>query len=132
MTVSRFGVSLEEDLLKALDIYVSENSFSNRSQAIRFLIEKNLVEKKWKCDNIVAGAITLVYNTDKAELRSKLQEIQSNSQEIILSSQIFYMQGKCLEIIAVKGPSFKLTALADQLIAVKGIQHGKLIMSKVD
>ncbi len=132
MTVSRFGVSLEEDLLKALDVYVSENSFSNRSQAIRFLIEKNLVEKKWKCDNIVAGAITLVYNTDKAELRSKLQEIQSNSQEIILSSQIFYMQEKCLEIVAVKGPSFKLTALADQLIAVKGIQHGKLIMSKVD
>jgi len=49
MAVSRFGVSLEEELLIALDQYVTENNFSNRSQAIRYLIEKNLVEQKWKC-----------------------------------------------------------------------------------
>jgi len=132
MAVTRFGVSLEEDLLKALDEYVQENSFSNRSQAIRFLIEKNLVEKKWKCDNIVAGAITLVYDTAKKEIHSRLQDIQSQYRQMILSSQIFYMGDHCMEIVAVKGPSFQLTNLADRLIAVKGIQHGKLIMSKVD
>lgn len=65
MAVSRFGVSLDEELLKSLDDYVKENSFSNRSQAIRHLIEKDLVKKKWKCDNIVAGAITLVYDHRK-------------------------------------------------------------------
>ena len=53
MSVSRFGVSLENELLEALDGYVHENQFPNRSQAIRHLIEKNLVEKKWKCNNIV-------------------------------------------------------------------------------
>lgn len=132
MAVTRFGVSLEEDLLKALDEYVQENSFSNRSQAIRFLIEKNLVEKKWKCDNIVAGAITLVYGGTKKDIHARLQDIQVNSRELILSSQIFYIDDHCMEIVAVKGPSFQLTNLADQLIAVKGIRHGKLIMSKVD
>lgn len=132
MAVTRFGVSLEEDLLKALDEYARENSFANRSQAIRFLIEKNLVEKKWKCDNIVAGAVTLVYTETKKDIHSRLQDIQSSFRELILSSQIFYMGDHCMEIVAVKGPSFQLTHLADQLIAVKGIRHGKLIMSKVD
>ncbi|MGV8092324.1 MAG: nickel-responsive transcriptional regulator NikR [Mangrovibacterium sp.] len=132
MAVTRFGVSLEEDLLKALDEYVHENSFSNRSQAIRFLIEKNLVEKKWKCDNIVAGAITLVYGETKKDIHSRLQDIQTNYRNLILSSQIFYIDDHCMEIVAVKGPSFQLTNLADQLIAIKGIQHGKLIMSKVN
>ncbi len=132
MAVTRFGVSLEEDLLKALDKYVQENNFANRSQAIRFLIEKNLVEEKWKCDNLVAGAITLVYNINKKDIRSKLLDIQAENQSVILSSQLFHINPEnCLEIVAVKGPSFKLTELADQLIAVKGIQHGKLIMSKV-
>ena len=42
MALKRFGVSLEDDLLESLDQYVLENGFSNRSQAIRFLIEKNL------------------------------------------------------------------------------------------
>lgn len=132
MAVTRFGVSLEEDLLKALDEYVQENAFSNRSQAIRFLIEKNLVEKKWKCDNIVAGAITLVYGETKKDIHSRLQDIQAGYREMILSSQIFYIGDHYMEIVAVKGPSFQLTNLADQLIAVKGIQHGKLIMSKVN
>ena len=132
MTVSRFGVSLEKELLDALDKYAKDNSFSNRSQAIRFLIEKNLVEEKWMCDNIVAGAVTLVYSADKADLLSRLQEIQRENKKYILSSQLFYMEDKCLEIVAVKGPSFRLTELSDKLISVKGIQHGKLIMSKVN
>jgi len=39
MSVSRFGVSLDGELLEALDNYVKENNFPNRSQAIRQLIE---------------------------------------------------------------------------------------------
>ena len=68
MAVTRFGVSLDEELLLALDEYVEENNFSNRSRAIRHLIEKNLVEEKWKCDNIVAGAVLLVFDHGKTEI----------------------------------------------------------------
>lgn len=46
MLVVRFGVSLESELLAVPDAYVQDNSFANRSQAIRALIEKNIVEKK--------------------------------------------------------------------------------------
>ena len=48
MPLKRFGVSLEDNLLESLDQYVSENGFANRSQAIRFLVEKNVAEKKWQ------------------------------------------------------------------------------------
>ena len=44
MPLKRFGVSLEDNLLESLDQYVSENGFANRSQAIRFLVEKNVAE----------------------------------------------------------------------------------------
>ena len=45
MPLKRFGVSLEDNLLESLDQYVSENGFANRSQAIRFLVEKNVAER---------------------------------------------------------------------------------------
>ena len=60
MSLARFGVSLDEDILRALDEFVIENKLPNRSQAIRHLVEKNLVEKKWQCNQIVAGAIVLL------------------------------------------------------------------------
>ncbi len=133
MSVARFGVSLENDLLEALDLFVKENKFPNRSQAIRHLIEKNIVETKWKCNNIVAGAIILTYKHKKNDISARLTEIKMDAVNEILSSQIFYISSeKVLEIIAVQGTSYKLTSLSDLLISVKGIEHGKLIMSKVD
>lgn len=133
MPVVRFGVSLEKDLLDALDTYATDNHFANRSQAIRNLINNNLVVKKWQCDNLVAGSITLMFDHHKNDLLNKLNEVQHNYHHAILSSQHFHLDhNNCMEIIAVKGKASELTELADKLIAVKGIQHGKLTMSRAD
>jgi len=131
MAVVRFGVSLEGDLLKALDQYTKENKLANRSQAIRHLISKYLVEHKWKCNNVVAGAIILLYDHHKRELVTRLADVQHDYHEVILSTQHFHLDhSNCLEIIAVKGTAARLTELADKLIALKGIHHGKLTMSR--
>ena len=131
--LARFGVSLEEDLLKALDGFVIENKLPNRSQAIRHLVEKNLVEIKWHCNQIVAGAIVLLYDHHKGDVTVKSNDIQHDYFDVILSSQHFHLShDNCLEIIAVKGVANKLTELSDKLIGIKGIIHGKLVMSRVE
>jgi CopG family nickel-responsive transcriptional regulator len=131
MSVSRFSVSLEEELLDALDSYVKENMFPNRSQAIRALIERNRVEKKWQCNNLVAGAIVLVHPNNRKEVLNRSFEVQSRFAEVVLSSQRFFLENDhTMEVITVKGTAHTLTELSDQLIGIKGIEHGKLIMSK--
>jgi CopG family transcriptional regulator, nickel-responsive regulator len=133
MTVVRFGVSLEKELLEALDNFAGENKFANRSQAIRHLITNNLVEEKWQGNKIVAGSITLVYDHHKNDLLKNLTEIQHDYHDEILSSQHFHLDhDNCLEIIAVKGKASLLNELSEKLISIKGIQHGKLTMSKAN
>jgi CopG family nickel-responsive transcriptional regulator len=133
MSVSRFGVSIEEDLLNSFDQFVSDNRFSNRSQAVRHLINKNMVESKWQCNNTVAGSITLFYDPHKRELLNRISEIQEGFINEILSAQRFMLANdKCLEIVAVKGIASRLTELSDQLISIKGMQHGKLTMTRAD
>ncbi len=133
MSVVRFGVSLEKELLEALDSFVNESHFTNRSQAIRQLITNNLIEKKWTSNDVVAGAISLVYDHHKRDLLNKLAELQHDYHDIILATQHFHIDhDNCLEIIAVRGKSAKLTVLANKLIALKGIQHGKLVMSNTE
>ena len=133
MSVVRFGVSLEKELLEELDKFVEENEFANRSQAIRNLINKNLAEKKWADNSIVAGSITLVFDHHKNDLQKNLTDIQHDYHHEILSAQHFHLDhDTCLEIIAVKGNASVLTELSNKLIAVKGIQHGKLTMSRAD
>ncbi len=132
MSVTRFGVSLEEETLEALDRYVEENNFANRSRALRFLIEKHLVEKKWMCDNIVAGVITLVYQHCDDEIIHQSVAIQNTFHESVKSSQRYRLNEKNqIEVIVIQGASKTLTSLSDRLFSIKGIQHGKLTMSKV-
>lgn len=130
MAVTRFGVSLEGELLEALDQYVQINRFPNRSQAIRHIIQKNIVEQKWQCNNLVMGAVVLVYSQSKRDITQRTMELQIEYQEVILSTQHHFLGENCLEIVAVKGNAARLTELSDRLIAVKGVLHGKLVMSK--
>ena len=44
--LSRFGVSLEEDLLAAFDLSIGGMGYQNRSEAIRDLIRDHLIQKK--------------------------------------------------------------------------------------
>jgi CopG family nickel-responsive transcriptional regulator len=133
MSLVRFGVSLDEDLLRALDSYVVENSLPNRSQAIRHLVEKNLAEKKWLCNQVVAGAIVLLYDHHKGDITTKSNDIQHEYFNVILSSQHFHLNhDNCLEIIAVRGEAKRLTELSDRLIGMKNIIHGRLVMSRTD
>lgn len=133
MSIKRFGVSLEDNLLESLDQYVDENGFANRSQAIRFLIEKNVAEKKWQCNHIVAGTIIIMYDQEKKAISAKIVSIQQDYQDAILSSSQYYVnQNFCLHIVTVMETAHRLTELSDKLTAIKGIKHGKLVMSRAD
>ncbi len=131
MAVVRFGVSLEQELLDALDKFVTDNHFTNRSQAIRHIIANNQVKQEWQNDCRVAGSITLVYDHHKRDILKNLTHIQHDYHDTILSSQHFHLDhDNCLEIIAVKGMANQLNQLSERLIAIKGIKHGKLSMTK--
>jgi CopG family nickel-responsive transcriptional regulator len=130
MSVKRFGVSLEEDLLRDLDNLVIKRRFPNRSQAIRFLINQHMVEEKWKEDEDVAGALVLIYDHHKRDLQKQMTDIQHDYHCLILSNLHVHLDHhNCLETIALKGKAAKLLKLADKLIAIKGIKHGDLVMS---
>jgi CopG family nickel-responsive transcriptional regulator len=131
MSVVRFGVSLEKDLLEALDLYVDENLFTNRSQAIRHLISNSLAENKWQCDNDVAGSLTMLYDHHKREIVSRLTRLQHDYHDLIISTLHFHLDhNQCMEIIAVRGKASELTALADRLRSVKGVSFARLTMTR--
>lgn len=126
----RFGISLETDLIKKFDAHIKEQSYSNRSEAIRDLIREELVKRQWKSGDEVAGAITMVYDHHKRELVNKLMDIQHDFGKTIISTQHFHLDHAfCMEIIAVKGKARQVHKLASQLKAQKNVNHLTLSMS---
>lgn len=125
--LSRFGVSLENNLLKSLDLLMRQKGYTNRSEYIRDLVRNDLVQKAWASGSEVAGAIILVYDHHQRELATVLTDIQHDYHELIVSGQHIHLDHhNCLEIIAVKGQPKKIEELSNRLRAAKGVKHGTL------
>ena len=129
--IKRFGVSMESRLLEQFDSYIAVNNYENRSEAIRDLIRKELVEEEWaKSNEDVAGAIVIVYDHHKREVVDKLLDNQHNFHELIISSQHIHLDhDNCLEIIVVRGRMAQVNDLAAKLKSIKGVKHASLTRS---
>jgi CopG family nickel-responsive transcriptional regulator len=128
---SRFGVSINDTLLKRFDELISAKGYKNRSEAIRDLIRNSLVEEELSNEEAAAvGSVALVYDHHTRDLADKLTDHQhSHHEEIISALHVHLDAHHCLEIVVVKGQARKIKKLADELIGTKGVKHGKLMMT---
>ena len=126
----RFGVSLEKPLLERFDALIRSRQYTNRSEALRDLIRRELVRKEWREGGEVAGAITLIYDHHTRDLMAKVTDTQHDFQMVIISTQHIHMDHRnCLEIIAARGKADDVQRLADALTSIKGVRHETLSMS---
>ena len=123
--LTRFGVSLDEDLLEPFDALCQHKNYANRSEAIRDLIRKALVEEHWNAEASGAGTLTLVYNHHKNDLTRRLMAIQHDDYDCIITSLHVHLDhDNCLEVLILKGSPERVRSLANRLIACKGVKHG--------
>lgn len=126
----RFSATVPEELLAQFDEYAERRgSSSNRSEAIRDLIREQVLEESvGEEDAEVVGSVTMVYDHHIPGLTQRLDEIQHEHLDAVISKMHVHLDhGLCLETIAVRGPSGQVHSLADQLLGVKGVEHGKLV-----
>ena len=127
--LSRFGVSLEEDLLAAFDLSIGGMGYQNRSEAIRDLIRDHLIQKKVGAgDTEVIGVVTLVYDHRVHHLSDLLADMQHKADVVVSASLHIHLdEHNCLEVIVLRGRADKVHQIASKLIATKGVQNGKLV-----
>lgn len=127
----RFGVSMNPELLRRFDEVISRKGYTNRSEALRDIIRNVLVEEEWRSgDNEVAGTITLVYDHHVTGLASVLNELQHEYHLAIVSTLHVHLDhDNCLEVLVLRCKSSEARRIADRLISVKGVKHGKLTLA---
>jgi len=132
--ISRFGVSLEEDLLRSFDRSIAEMGYANRSEAIRDLIRDHLIQKKVaKGEGEIVGVVSLVYDHRTHRLGDILADMQHKAQVAINASLHIHLdENNCLEVIVLRGEAEKVHGVAGRLIATKGVENGKLITTSAE
>lgn len=131
--VSRFSVSLKKSLFRQLDDMIKEKGYENRSLAIAGMIRDGLVEHWQESGEFDAiGTILIAYNPRDARVRTTLSKLQEHYlNNIVVDVARASDVESCLDILVVRGKASAIKAIADRLIAAKGVKHGKLSLSAV-
>jgi CopG family nickel-responsive transcriptional regulator len=129
--LSRIGVALDADLLVQFDRLISERGYSSRSEAFRDMIRDALINQASGDDKTgVVGTITLVYDHRQRLLSDRLTAAQHDFHHAMLSTLHVHLDhDNCLEVVVVRGPAGEVRRVADVLIAMKGVKHGRLTLT---
>ena len=127
----RVSISLPAKLAKALDAMIEARGFQNRSQAIAEMIEQSLIRhKEDRGDTLMAGTITLFYDSAKPGLLEQLAKIERNFLEECISSQHVLLEGHyIMEVVLVQGPVSRLRSMTNKMLACKGVSSGDLTLT---
>lgn len=126
----RFGVSLPGNLMERFDSHIESKGYKNRSEAIRDLIRRELVDEDIESNEKVIGVLHILYDHSKRELTEKLTETQHEHHHHIISSMHVHLdQLNCLEVILIKGTPGIIRKIAERMIAEKGVKHGELYLT---
>ena len=129
--LARFGVSIAARLLQRFDRLVAAKGYASRSEALRDLIRDRLVEAESDADEgTVIGALVLVYDHETRDLSDRMTHMQHHEGRVVISAMHVHLNDRdCLEVLALRGPGQAVRELADRLLSLKGVKHGKLVIT---
>ena len=126
----RTGVSLDSELLARFDRTIAKKGYGSRSEAIRDLVREQAVATDVAQNSVIVGTLTLVYDHHQPKLSERLIEAQHDYQGKVLATTHVHLDHRnCLEVIIVKGRGSEVQRLADQLLSLRGVKHGKLVVT---
>jgi CopG family nickel-responsive transcriptional regulator len=128
--LARTGVSLEEGLLLEFDRLIGKRGYKNRSEAFRDLIREALLSETVHSNKPVVGTLTLVYDHHVPNLSEKLTDAQHAAGATVLAATHVHLDHHyCLEVVIMKGKSKELQEIADRMLALRGVELGKLVLT---
>jgi CopG family transcriptional regulator, nickel-responsive regulator len=128
--LTRTGLSIDRALLARFDLAIAKKHYNNRSEAVRDLIRDYLVSEESGADKVVAATLTIVYDHHRPMLTEKLVSAQHHAGgNVLAATHVHLDHHNCLEVVVMKGRSSALRELADHIISLRGVKHGKLVLT---
>lgn len=135
MELERITIAIEKDLVDRLDEIVARSGSGNRSETIRDLIRKRVLDEASPGAErrTAVGTVTLVYDHEKRELADRLLDAgHAHHGEILATLHVHLDERHCLEVVAMRGKVRELRHIAEHILGMKGVKHGQLVLSSAE
>lgn len=133
--MQRITITLDDELVTALDRIIDLCGYQNRSEAIRDLARAGMAELQKQADDREASVAALVYVYDhqERELAKRLTGSFHDHHDLSVASLHVHLDhDSCLEVTVLKGRGAEVQKFADHIIAERGVRHGHVVYLPAD
>ena len=131
--LSRIGVSLPENLLEKFDEIITKRGYSSRSEGIRDAIRGYIRYYDWmsEVEGERIGILSMTYDHSQRGLVTSLLDLEHEFIAITRSAvHVHISHDECMEVLILHGDGKDVKAIAERIIALKGIKNVKLTTIK--
>ena len=127
--MQRFTISLDDPLASQFDALIADKGYVNRSEAVRDLIRAKLgdahlqaIQSAW-----CVASLSYVYDHHDKTVTERVLSLQHDHHDLVITSLHTHLDhAHCLETVILRGRTVSVSALAQQLMALRGVRHGGL------
>lgn len=126
---TKFGVSLEEELLTEFDRYIEVKNLPNRSEALGYLVKRELNRVDFAENEHSQGfaSVTICFDHHKSDIGDQLTGIQHDFLDVIKCSQHLHVNHDlCAEVILCLGAKDRILDFYKQICSVRSLINHNL------
>lgn len=125
--MQRVTISLDDELLDALDRLGARRGYTSRSEALRDILREAMAKVEAEGEAACVATLTYVYEHDKRDLARRLTGEQHDHHDIAVSTLHVHLDHQdCLEIAVLNGSVDEVRAFADSIVTQRGVRAGNL------
>jgi len=129
--MQRVTVTIDDELMSALDEYMEAGGHQNRSEAVRDLVRAGLL-KEPKADDAArscVAALVYVYDHETRQLAKRLTHDHHSHTDMSIATLHVHMDAAtCLEVSLLKGQKSEVEHFAGHIIGERGVRYGQLVV----
>ena len=133
--MQRITITLDDELVEAIDRVIATRGYQNRSEAIRDLARAGMAEMSNTAQGEQDGvaALVYVYDHEGRELAKRLTRSFHDHHDLSLATMHVHLDHEsCMEVAVLRGAMADIHRFAEHVIAERGVRHGRLVAVPVE
>lgn len=132
--MQRVTISLDDDLAARFDAVVEARAYASRSEAVRDLVREVVDGERLdgEASGTCVASLSYVCNHRTRALAARLLDLRHARHDLVVSTTHMALDHDAsLETVLLRGPTAAVRALADAVIAERGVRYGAINLVSV-
>jgi len=133
--MQRVTITIDDELLAALDQMIATRGYQNRSEAIRDLARAGMADLPGDApaQHESVAALVYVYDHEGRDLAKRLTRSFHDHHDLSLATMHVHLDHEsCMEVAVLRGVMSDIRHFAEHVISERGVRHGRLVAVPVD